>query len=103
LFWWLRGRAALAAEVIADDTAALGSDRSTYARTLLTLSDKLQALRRAPGLVPSTFRKRSELTRRIEMLVRQHDRLATSCSAGQRVVYAATTLLTVVACAATAR
>jgi hypothetical protein len=87
LFWWLRSRAALAAELIADDRAA-GPDRRGYARDLLALTGELQALRPTPGHVPGTFRNRSELTRRIAMLTSRHDSLAAACSPRRRALHA---------------
>ena len=87
LFWWLRARAALAAELIADDGAA-GADRAGYARDLLVLAGELQTLRPVPGTAPGTFRNRSELTRRIDMLVTRHDSLAGSCSSRRRALQA---------------
>ncbi|MGH7502142.1 MAG: M56 family metallopeptidase [Longimicrobiales bacterium] len=100
LFWWLRARAALAAELLADDGAAHGSDRRTYASSVLTLSEEFQSLRPVPGVVPGALGNRSELTRRIEMLVSKHDRLATTLSPGRRAIQAAVTVLTVSVCAA---
>jgi BlaR1 peptidase M56 len=87
LFWWLRARAALAAELIADDGAA-GDDRAGYARDLLVLAGEMQALRPVPGTAPGTFRNRSELTRRIDMLVTRHDSLAGACSPRHRALQA---------------
>jgi beta-lactamase regulating signal transducer with metallopeptidase domain len=100
LFWWLRARASLAAELIADDAAARSTSRRAYARSLLALSEELQSLRPVPGIVPGTFRNRSELTRRIEMLASKHKRLAMSCSPTGRAIHVAVTFLAVAACAA---
>jgi BlaR1 peptidase M56 len=98
LFWWLRARATLASEMIADDAAAVAVGRHAYARALVALSEDLQSLRAAPGLVPGTLRHRSELTRRIEMLVRKHDRLATRCTAAMRAVHLTAAVTAVALC-----
>lgn len=90
LYWWLRNRAALAAEMLADDGAHRG-DRHAYARVLLALAGELNSLTPAPGFAPGAFRNRSELTRRIEMLLSQKNRLVTSCTRRHRVAQLVTT------------
>lgn len=90
LYWWLRNRAALAAEMLADDGAHRG-DRHTYARILLALARDLNSLTPGPGFAPGAIRNRSELTRRIEMLLSQKDRLATSCTRRHRIAQLVTT------------
>jgi hypothetical protein len=100
LFWLLRGRAGLAAELIADDGAAGETGRRAYAVGLLDLAEQLQPLRRAPGIAPGAFRNRSELSRRIEMLIETEVPLATTCTPKRRAVQAAATLIAVGACAA---
>lgn len=84
LFWWLRRRARFAAEVVADaEAAAASGGRTTYARRLL---DLVEASGRLPVAVPRAgavfmFRRPSELSQRIEMLL--SDRIVT-CSAPRR-------------------
>jgi hypothetical protein len=87
LFWFLRSRALLAAELIADDAAASAFGRSAYARTLVSLAEELHALAPAPRLVPGTYRHPTELTRRVEMLISKHDHLATRWSAARRAAH----------------
>ena len=99
LFWWLRSRAALAAELIADSAAAGDTDRRTYARTLLGLAEELQSVRPAPAIAPGAFRNRTELARRIEMLTRQDDRLATMCTPKRRTLHAVVAILAIGGCA----
>lgn len=100
LFWFLRSRANLAAELIADDVAASLADRRAYARGVLALSEELQSLRPAPGLAPGTFRNRSELTRRIEMLVHQEGGFATRSTPARRTLLATATLTAIAGSAA---
>jgi beta-lactamase regulating signal transducer with metallopeptidase domain len=99
LFWWLRARAALAAELIADDVAAGGTDRHGYARSLLMLAESLQLLRPAPGLAPGTFRNHTELAWRIEMLTNQQGGLATRSTPARRVLHGAVALAAIGVCA----
>jgi beta-lactamase regulating signal transducer with metallopeptidase domain len=70
-FWWLRSRARLSAELVADEWAATRSSRDEYARELIAF---VRATRRstflpagATGILGST----TPFSRRIEMLIRR--------------------------------
>lgn len=72
LFWWLRRRARRAAEMVADaDAAAACGDRRGYARQLLDLAEVSGRLRvpAATAGAVFVFRRPSELSERIEMLI----------------------------------
>jgi hypothetical protein len=100
LFWWLRRRALLAAELIADDCAAGAGDRRAYARGLVALADEIQAFHPAPGIAPGALRSRTELTRRIHMLIGHNGGLATTCTPKRRVAQTSATLMVVGVCGA---
>jgi beta-lactamase regulating signal transducer with metallopeptidase domain len=95
LYWHLRGRASLAAELIADDRAAGRRGKESYAEALVALAR--QQGRRQPvclGL-QGVFRSHSQFFRRIEMLLDREAPLASRCSAGWRVVWPAACVLAV--------
>lgn len=76
LFWWLRGRARRASEMVADAEAATGcGGRTRYAHRLLDLVERSRALSPPAAVagVVFVFRRPSDLTERIEMLT--NDRL----------------------------
>jgi beta-lactamase regulating signal transducer with metallopeptidase domain len=101
VFWWLRGRAALAAELVADDLAAGVNGRHEYARALVMLAGRLRSLRPAPGNAPAAFRTRSELTRRIHMLIAEHGGFASTSTRKARVTRTTVLTATVALCVAT--
>jgi len=80
LYWWLRHRCRLSAELIADDRAARHGDRVRYARELITLSQ--QGLSGPAGLLPAmpAFTSKNQFYRRMKMLLQREDDLATRCS-----------------------
>jgi len=85
LLWVLRHRARFAAEILADDGAALGRARRTYARDLLRLAEASLKPAPASSIAAAMTRNPSELTRRIEMLMQPSAKpLATRCSRGSR-------------------
>lgn len=86
LFWWLRHRARLAAELRADEHAALHSGRAHYARRLLDLAAEGRPARAVPLASPSILGSRTDLSRRIEMLMQRTERLALRCSTAHRAV-----------------
>jgi len=83
LYWWLRARVRLAAELIADDRAALDG-RAEYARRMIRLAEADAGLGVQPVAVPSGFRSPSEFYRRMKMLLEREDRLPTRCSRRSR-------------------
>lgn len=80
LYWWLRKRVRLDAELIADACAAAQSSSTTYARQLVTLADSTLAAGPVPAGAPSILGHPREFTRRIEMLLSRHAPIATRCS-----------------------
>lgn len=87
LFWWLRGRVHLAAELRADDLAAGLAGKRDYARRLIDLSAEALHLGPAPLAAPSAFGTPHDLTRRIEMLMHRTHRLAPRCSPLRRLAH----------------
>jgi beta-lactamase regulating signal transducer with metallopeptidase domain len=84
-FWWLRSRARLSAELVADEWAATRSSRDEYARELIAF---VRATRRksflpagATGVLGST----TPFSRRIEMLIRRERPLVMRSSPAWRI------------------
>jgi hypothetical protein len=72
IYWWLKGRVRLSAELAADAWAAGHSDPHTYARELVELA--AVGLRNPSArLGVSLLGRRTELTRRIHMLLKRND------------------------------
>lgn len=67
LFWWLCADVRFQAELCADDRAA-ANRRTAYARELLDLADDAGPHTAVPGTV-AVFRRPSDFTRRIQMLL----------------------------------
>ena len=86
LYWWLRGRAELAAELVADDLAARRSDRRAYARALIGVSERGGSEWPAPFGAASMLRSQSEFYRRMKMLLQRDSRLSTRRSRVSRAV-----------------
>jgi beta-lactamase regulating signal transducer with metallopeptidase domain len=84
LFWWLRRTVRLASELRADDHAATHAGKGRYARRLLDLASEGLGAGPVPLAAPSVFGSRTDLSRRIEMLMHRTDRLALRCSALRR-------------------
>jgi beta-lactamase regulating signal transducer with metallopeptidase domain len=84
LYWWLRGRAHLCRELVADDWAARQSDRHAYARELIDLIVSRGRVRGA-SLGLSVFRSPTEFYRRMTMLLEREQALETRCSWAFRV------------------
>ena len=80
LYWWLRQRARMDAELVADECAAAGTDRTTYARQLVTLAESALAAGPVPAGAHTILGRPSEFSRRIEMLLTRHQSIATSCT-----------------------
>ncbi|MBK8977979.1 MAG: M56 family metallopeptidase [Planctomycetes bacterium] len=87
LFWLLRRRAWFAAELIADELAALRCGRSEYARRLLGLADALSPAPRAHRLDAAgalgVLGDETGVPRRIEMLLRRNRPLSMDSRAGR--------------------
>ena len=96
LFWWLRNRARLAAEMIADDRAARSTGREVYARRLIDLSALDRGGFSSPLGATSLFASKSTFSRRIEMLIKRRNPLERRCSPFRRnfqIAAAATVLV----------
>ncbi|MFH0946906.1 MAG: M56 family metallopeptidase [Planctomycetota bacterium] len=95
LFWWVRSRVRLAAELIADDEVGRTGDHAEYARQLVRLAE------RDTGFVPSplgavgVLGSKSEFYRRIEMLMRSKSQLAVRCNRAGRIALCCGTALSV--------
>jgi beta-lactamase regulating signal transducer with metallopeptidase domain len=95
LYWWLRSRAALAAELIADDSAARHGPKESYVEALIALA-KEHGLQQAPSFgLQGLFGSQSQFYRRMQMLVNRESRLASRCSRRWRWVYPAACFLAV--------
>ena len=85
-FWWLRSRARLSAELVADEWAAARSSRDEYARELIAF---VRATRRAtilPAGATGVLGSTTPFSRRIEMLIRREQPLAMHSSPAWRIV-----------------
>ena len=96
LYWWLRRRAIFAAEVLADEVAALGSTRVDYSGDLLKLARKHNRFQRLILGVSPIFSSRSQFVRRIELLLSRKQDLRTAATRGELVIIAACSLLILV-------
>jgi beta-lactamase regulating signal transducer with metallopeptidase domain len=84
-FWWLRSRARLSAELVADEWAATRSSRDEYARELIAF---VRATRRAtflPAGATGVLGSTTPFTRRIEMLIRRERPLEMQSSPAWRI------------------
>ncbi len=85
-FWWLRSRARLSAELMADEWAAAHSSRDEYARELIAF---VRATRRAtflPAGATGVLGSTTPFSRRIEMLIRRERPLEMHSSPAWRIV-----------------
>jgi beta-lactamase regulating signal transducer with metallopeptidase domain len=95
LYWWIRSRAYLAAELVADDWAAGRTAKESYVEALIALA---KGGGRAPFAYlgsPQIFGSRSQFYRRMQMLLDRKARLARRCSPRWRVIYPAGCLVAV--------
>jgi hypothetical protein len=101
LYWWIRSRAYLAAELIADDWAAGWSAKESYVEALIALTKG--GGRRQLACVGSLriFGSRSQFYRRMQMLLDRETRLARRCSPRWSLIYPAACLLAVLLVAGT--
>jgi beta-lactamase regulating signal transducer with metallopeptidase domain len=84
-FWWLRSRARLSAELVADEWAATRSSRAEYAQELIAF---VRATRRAaflPAGATGVLGSTTPFTRRIEMLIRRERPLEMQSSPAWRI------------------
>jgi beta-lactamase regulating signal transducer with metallopeptidase domain len=84
-FWWLRSRARLSAELVADEWAATRSSRDEYARELIAF---VRATRRAsflPAGATGVLGSTTPFSRRIEMLIRRERPLVMHSSPAWRI------------------
>ncbi|HET6326851.1 MAG TPA: M56 family metallopeptidase, partial [Planctomycetaceae bacterium] len=84
-FWWLRSRARMSAELVADEWAATRSSRDEYARELIAF---VRATRRAsflPAGATGVLGSTTPFSRRIEMLVRRERPLVMQSSPAWRL------------------
>ena len=92
LFWSLRHRIRFAAELLADERAAQDSSRCDYARSMIGLAETHTV--DGPAVAIPLFRRPSEFTRRIQMLLKRERPLASS-STRTRCAFRWTFLLTI--------
>ena len=77
LFWWLRRQLRLCQDYLADDRAAALTSAEDYATYLVRLARASQSISPLPALGVSD--RRSNLYRRITMLVQDHEPLEHRC------------------------
>lgn len=99
VYWWLKSRVRLSAEMLADDHAAAQSEKKSYAQQLIDLAENEVGRWAQPLGTHTLFRSRSEFYRRIEMLMKRDHRLVRRQSRTSRTlqwgVAAATIVVTV--------
>ncbi len=99
LYWWLQRQLRFTSELLADDAAAQGSV-AEYVRCMMTLSTHPDPAT-GGALVATIFRRRSELFRRLEMMLQRDEAISRSHSPMSRFARAASTLLLIALCAGT--
>ena len=75
-YWWMRSQVRLCQDYLADSEAAATSGHTNFAAFLLSVARTQQTV---PGAVLSLKSKKSDLTRRIRMLIESKGVLETSC------------------------
>lgn len=96
LYWLIRGRTYLAAELLADDWAAQHSSCTTYAGELIALVKEQGRRGMSHVGTVGIFSSPSQFYRRMEMLVRRQTPLVTACSRRWRLLTCLAVLATVV-------
>ena len=94
LYWWLRSRVHLAAELIADDQAVDGEAKPCYVRALIDLARRRE-LRLACLSSQGLFGSPSQFFRRMQMLLATKTRLDARCSRRWRWLYSAACVVAV--------
>ena len=88
LYWVIRRRTFMAAELIADDRAAAQTSRASYTQQLIALVRASGRVRIGHlGAMP-VFESRTRFSRRMEMLMRRENCLPYRCTPSRRAVYA---------------
>lgn len=95
LYWWIRNRTYLAAELLADDWAAQHSSCTTYAGELIALVKEQGRRGMAHVGTVGIFSSPTQFYRRMEMLVKRKTPLVTYCSRRWRFLTAMAVILTV--------
>lgn len=101
MYWWLRCRSFLAAELIADDLAAAPAARESYVEALIALAKRGGRVQLAYSSSPQIFGSRSQFYRRMQMLLNRETRLTRRCSPLWRLIYPIACLAAVVLVAGT--
>jgi len=99
LFWWLQQKLRFTSELLADDAAARGSV-ADYVRCMMTLSTHPDPAA-GGALVATIFRRRSELFRRLEMMLQRNEAVSRSQSPLSRWTRAIASVALVAVCAGT--
>lgn len=85
LFWVVRARVRFASELLADAYVTRTTKTTEYAREILTLAERRQRMTLGGLFFPTLFTRRSELYRRITMLLRTETRLPSRSTRGARM------------------
>ncbi len=85
VFWWLRMRAQLCAELVADDLAAGHLDKGSYVRDLIELAEQLPTSNPRGPVRMAVIEKESEFYRRMKVLIQRRDPITTKCSLTQTI------------------
>ncbi len=96
LYWWIRSRAYLAAELIADDWAAGRRTKESYVEALIALAKQAAGPQFSCAYSLQIFGSRSQFYRRMQMLLDRKTRLARRCSPLWRLIYPIACLAVVV-------
>lgn len=99
LYWWLQRQLRFTSELLADDAAARGSV-AEYVRCMMTLSTHPDPAA-GGALVATIFRRRSELFRRLEMMLQRNEAISRSHSPFSRWTRAIASVALVAVCAGT--
>ncbi|TWU06652.1 BlaR1 peptidase M56 [Symmachiella macrocystis] len=86
LYWWIRSRTYLAAELVADDWAAGHSSTTAYAGELIALVKEQGRRGMAHVGTVGIFSSPTQFYRRMEMLVRRQTPLMTTCTRRWRLL-----------------
>ncbi len=95
LYWWIRSRTYLAAELLADDWAAGHSSTTTYAGELIALVKEQGRRGMAHVGTVGIFSSPTQFYRRMEMLVRRKTPLMTRCTRRWRLLTTVAAMLCV--------
>uniref|UniRef100_UPI0030EECD33 M56 family metallopeptidase n=1 Tax=Symmachiella dynata TaxID=2527995 RepID=UPI0030EECD33 len=96
LYWWIRSRSYLAAELVADDWAAGHSSTTAYAGELIALVKEQGRRGMAHVGTVGIFSSPTQFYRRMEMLVRRQTPLMTTCTRRWRLLTTLTAAVAVI-------